>query len=122
MRHAKTALTALAAIAALGAATPLSAHAELQRSTPAAHASVAPPRTVSVTFDDALVSQFSKLELVMPGHDNMRVQLRTTFSRDGKTMIGTPQARLAKGNYRLDWTAATSDGHREKGQIPFRVK
>ena len=122
MRLTKNTIYALAAIAALVVATPLSAHAELQRSTPAARASVAAPRTVSVTFDDALVRQFSKLELVMPGHNNMRVQLRTTFSRDGKTMIGTPQARLAKGDYRLDWTAATPDGHREKGQIPFKVK
>ena len=121
MRLTKNTISALAAIAALVVATPLSAHAELQRSTPAARASVAAPRTVSVTFDDALVRQFSKLELVMPGHNNMRVQLRTTFSRDGKTMIGTPQARLAKGDYRLDWTAATPDGHREKGQIPFKV-
>lgn len=122
MRLTKTALTALAAIASLGVATPLLAHAELQRSTPAARATVAAPRTVSVTFDDALVRQFSKLELVMPGHNDMRVQLRTTFSRNGKTMIGTPQARLAKGDYRLDWTAATPDGHRETGHIPFKVK
>ena len=122
MRLTKNTISALAAIAALVVATPLSAHAELQRSTPAARASVAAPRTVSVTFDDALVRQFSKLELVMPGHNNMRVQLRTTFSRDGKTMIGTPQARLAKGDYRLDWTAATPDGHREKVHMPFKVK
>jgi len=122
MRNTKTILTTLLGIAVLSIAAPLSAHAELQRSSPAARASVAAPRTVSVTFDDALVRQFSKLELVMPGHNNMRVQLRTTFSRDGKTMLGTPQARLAKGDYRLDWTAATPDGHREKGQIPFKVK
>ena len=121
MRLTKNTLSVLAAIAALSVAAPLSAHAELQRSTPAARASVAAPRTVSVTFDDALVRQFSKLELVMTGH-NMKVPLRTTFSRDRKTMVGTPTARLMKGNYSLDWTAATPDGHRETGHIPFKVK
>jgi copper resistance protein C len=120
MRITRTAFSALA-IASLGFATPLMAHAELQRSTPAEGASVGAPRTVSVTFDDALVRQFSKLELVMPAH-NMRMQLKTTFSRDGKTMIGTPSGRLMKGNYRLDWMAATADGHRETGHIPFKVK
>jgi len=121
MRMTKNILTTLAAAGALGAATPLWAHAEVQRSTPAAQASVAAPRTVSVTFDDALVRQFSKLDLVMVGH-NMHVTLRTTFSRDGKTMIGTPEGALMKGDYRLDWTAATPDGHRETGHIPFKVK
>lgn len=121
MRFIKSTLTALAAMIALGVAMPLAAHVELQRSVPAANAQVAAPRTVSVTFDDRLVPAFSKLELVMIGHD-MRVQLRTTFSRDGKTIIGTPRSALMKGAYRLDWTAATPDGHRETGHIPFRVK
>jgi len=122
MNTTKTTLTALIGLAALAVATPLLAHAELERSSPAARATIAAPRTVSVTFDDALVRQFSKLELVMPAHHNMPVTLRTTFSRDGKTMIGTPQGALAKGDYRLDWTAATPDGHRETGHIPFKVK
>ena len=113
-------LTFLLAIAALGAASPVLAHVELVRSSPAANASITAPRTVSVTFDDRVVAAFSKIELVMVGH-NMRVPVTTRLSRDGKTLIGTPRGTLMKGRYRLDWTAATADGHRETGQIAFRI-
>lgn len=121
MYRTKKPLTVALAVAALFHTVPLFAHAELERSSPRAGTTVGTPKTVSVTFDDALVKPFSKLDLVMVGHD-MSVPLRTTFSRDGKTMIGTPQGKLAKGSYRLDWTAATPDGHRETGHIPFSVK
>ena len=114
-------LKAVLAISALGMATPVLAHAELVRSTPAANASVNAPRSLSVTFDDPLVANFSKLELVMPGH-NMTVPITTRLSSDHKTLIGTPRSRLSKGSYRIDWTAATSDGHRETGHIAFKVK
>lgn len=121
MNFALKTFAAVLAIAALGISAPLSAHAELVRSTPAARANVAAPRTISLTFSERVVPAFSSLELTMAGHD-MKVAVTTRVSRDGKTLIGTPQRALMKGSWSLKWVAATGDGHRMTGTIPFRVR
>ena len=121
MSFVKNTLAALLAIVAMGISTPLSAHAELVRSTPAARASVAAPRTVSLTFSERVIPAFSSLELTMVGHD-MKVPVQTRVSRDGKTLIGTPQRALMKGSWSLKWVAATGDGHRMTGTVSFRVR
>lgn len=117
----KLGLAALAAAASLLAASPAFAHAKLVGSTPAANAVIAAPGTISLTFDDKVVPAFSSFELVMDGHD-MKVPVRTTVSKDGKTITGTPQGRMMPGAYKIQWTIASSDGHRMKGEVPFRVR
>lgn len=122
MRFVKI-IAAAAATAGMLAAGPAVAHAKLLKSTPSAHAGIAAPRMVSVSFDDPLVPAFSKLLLVMPmsGH-NMALPLSTRFVDHGKTMVGTPNTALKKGSYALNWTAATPDGHRTTGSVPFQVR
>ena len=121
MRYSKNTLSAVLAIAALTVTAPLSAHADLVKSSPAAQASVTAPRTLLVTFNEKLIPAFSKLELTMVGNA-MTIPVKTRLSRDGKTLIGTPERAPMKGPWSLKWTAATSDGHREQGTITFRVK
>jgi hypothetical protein len=110
-------------IAAAAAASPVWAHAHLVKSNPAINATTPSPRTLSLTFSERLVPAFSKLQLAMAmnGHA-MTVPVKTTVGADGRTLIGTPQRGLTKGAYLVRWTAASFDGHKMTGSVPFRVR
>ena len=117
----KLPVLALAAIA-LAPAAPALAHAHVVASTPAAGAAIAPPKPISVSFNEKLVPAFSKLEVSMAGM-TMKVPLKTAVSNDGKTIVGVPQGAFMKGDYVIKWsTAAADDGHHTAGTIPFKVK
>jgi methionine-rich copper-binding protein CopC len=113
-------LAALAAIA-LAPAAPAFAHAHVVRSNPAANAAIAAPQQVSVTFNEKLVPAFSKLAIAMTGM-KMSVPVKTSVSADGKTLTGTPQGAFMKGGYVISWAAASTDGHKTSGKIPFKIK
>ncbi len=120
MNRLLTSLAGAAALAALG--TPALAHTELVRSNPTANATVHnAPRQITLTFNERLVARFSKFDLVMPTHGNMAVAVRTTVSPDGKRIIGTLASPLGQGDYRVNWTAAGSDGHKMTGTLTFKV-
>jgi methionine-rich copper-binding protein CopC len=116
-------LTLLAAAAAALTASPLWAHAHLVKSTPAVNASTPSPKKLALTFSERLVPAFSKLELVMPMNGrNFAIPVKSGVSADGRTLVGIPQRPLSmRGTYLIKWTAATSDGHRMTGSVPFRV-
>lgn len=107
--------------AALLAATQAAAHAHLVSSTPAANTTVAAPKTITLTFSERLVPAFSGFDLVMVEHNNMKVPVKTALSTDGKSIVGTPQAALMNGAYKVQWRAASSDGHRMTGEVAFKV-
>ena len=112
----------IVAAAAVAIASPAWAHAHLVKSSPAVNAVAASPRQLSLTFSERIVPAFSKLELVMAmGGHSMAIPIKTAVAADGRTLVGTPQKGLTKGAYLLKWTAATSDGHRMTGSVPFRV-
>lgn len=104
----------------LATASPAFAHADLVQSNPAANATVAAPKTVRLVFSEKIVPAFSKIEISMVGHD-MNIPVETRVSQDGKTMSGTPKGRFMKGAYKITWVTAGADGHRMKGEIPFKV-
>jgi len=121
MKFGHFSIAAAAATAALSTASPAFAHAKLLRSTPAEKATVAAPKNIALTFSEKVVPAFSTFELVMVGHD-MKVPVKTKVSRDGKTITGTPQGRMMAGPYKINWTVASPDGHRMKGEVPFQVR
>ena len=122
MRHQHFIAAGIAASAALMLAGAASAHAHLVKSTPAANATVAAPKAISLTFNEKLTPAFSKFELVMPTMSNMAVAVKTTVSKDGLTITGTPQAPLIPGVYKINWNAASDDGHKMDGSVDFMVK
>ena len=122
MRHTSLFAAGLAGSAALFVAGAASAHAHLVKSTPAASATVAAPKVISLTFNEKLTPAFSKFELVMPTMSNMAVAVKTSVSKDRLTITGTPQAPLMPGVYKITWHAASSDGHKMDGAIDFTVK
>jgi methionine-rich copper-binding protein CopC len=122
MRHHHFIAAGLAASAALLFAGAASAHAHLVKSTPEANATVAAPKTISLTFNEKLTPAFSKFELVMPTMSNMAVSVKTAVSKDGLTITGTPTAPLTPGVYKINWHAASSDGHKMDGAVDFTVQ
>jgi methionine-rich copper-binding protein CopC len=107
--------------AVLAPAAPAFAHAHLVSSNPAANAVIAAPKQVSVTLSEKLVPAFSKIEIAMAGM-NMAVPVKSAVSADGKTIVATPTGALMKGSYVITWSAASADGHKTKGTIPFKIK
>lgn len=121
IRH--TALVALSALALAALAGEASAHAKLVKSDPAANATVAAPKTITLTFDDELAPAFSKFTVTMPTMKNMAVKVKTVVSKDHKSIVGTPAAPLSAGAYSISWTAAAAeDGHKTTGKVPFTVQ
>ncbi|MDO8801342.1 copper homeostasis periplasmic binding protein CopC [Phenylobacterium sp.] len=112
----------LAASAALLIAGQAAAHAHLVTSTPDANATVASPTVISLTFNEKLTPAFSKFELSMPAMNGMKVKMKTTVSKDHLTIVGKPQGKLMPGAYVITWHAASDDGHKMDGVVPFTVK
>lgn len=121
MTHKLFGVAGLIGSAALLATSPAWAHAHLVSSNPAANATVAAPKTITLTFSEKLVPAFSKFDLVLPEHGGMKVAVKTTVSKDGKRITGTPAAALSAGAYKVVWTAASADGHKMNGEVAFKV-
>lgn len=116
-----TLLATTLSAAALLVATQAAAHAKLVRSDPAANATIAPPKTIVLTFNEDLTPKFSGFDLTMS--DGMKMAVKTTVSKDHKTITGVPTGALMAGQYKLNWHATTTDdGHKIEGTLTFTVK
>lgn len=102
------------------AAGPAAAHARLVSATPAPDATVAAPRTISLTFSERAVPAFSGFDVVNAAGE--KVAIRTAVAADGKTLTGTLARPLAAGTYSVQWRLASSDGHRMTGSYAFSVR
>jgi methionine-rich copper-binding protein CopC len=115
-----SAAAVLGAVAILGAGQ-ASAHAALVKSNPAANATVAAPKAISLTFNEALTPAFSGFDMSMS--DGMKMKVKTKVSKDKKTITGAPTGKLMPGAYTVNWHAAASDdGHKTSGTLAFTVK
>lgn len=114
-------MLALAGAALLSfVATAASAHAHLTASNPAADATVPAPRTLSLTFSEALEAKFSGLTLTDP--KGGEIKLSVVASKDGKTLVASPAKAMAPGVYKAKWHAVAKDGHRMEGAYAFTVR
>lgn len=120
--HKHLLFAGLAVSAAMLIAGSAAAHAHLVTSTPAANATVTAPKTISLTFNEKLTPAFSKFELNMPAMNGMKVKMKTVVSKDHLTMVGKPQGKLMPGAYSITWHAASDDGHKMDGVVPFTVQ
>ncbi len=111
---------AVAAVALL-AGGQAAAHAKLVKSNPAADAVVTAPKVITLVFTEKLAAPFSGFDLVMVEH-NMKIPVKTTVSKDGRTITGKPKGAFMPGSYKINWHAASGDGHRMTGEVPFKVK
>ena len=121
------ALTIASALTVAGTAA--QAHPKLVSATPAANATVARTAKIELHFSEALVSQFSGVDLVMTDMPGMKMNspmkmngVAVAVGPDGKTLVATLKTPLPAGSYKLDWHAVSADTHRINGSYTFQVK
>ena len=115
----KNVLTTTALLASLFAASSVFAHAHLKSQTPAADSTVAAPADLRLTFSEGVEASFTKVSLT---HDGAPVAIKPlTTEGDKKTLIVTPAAPLAAGQYKVEWHAVSVDTHKSEGAYQFKV-
>lgn len=122
-------IMACAAALLMGSLTPALAAAQLVASNPVEGATVNSPRTLTLTFSEAIAPATAGASVVMtamPGvenHGEMVIRNFTTaWSADGKTMTLSLRQPLRAGDYDLRWQAAGADGKRLTGTVRFVVQ
>lgn len=110
------------ALVLLGSAVLAHAHGKLTASQPKADSQLdATPSQIRLQFNEALEPAFSTMRLRDARDTVIPV---TTAARDKahpELLIGTPPA-LRPGQYKLEWSVVTNDGHKTKGAFSFAVK
>jgi methionine-rich copper-binding protein CopC len=117
----RAALGLMSAVAVVAcSATPVSAHAALVSANPPRDATVAPLRTVQLTFSAHIETRFSTVEIVTPS--GQKVAGESAVSADNRTLTATLARPLAPGPYRVEWRIVSADGHRMQGDYGFTVR
>lgn len=116
----KKALTAVALLASLLGASAAFAHVHLKSATPAADSTVAAPADLRLTFSEGVEATFTKVSLSKDGTE-VAIKGLETPDADKKTLVVTPAAPLAAGNYKVVWNAVSVDTHKSNGEYSFKV-
>ena len=109
-----------AAGALLLVATQADAHARVIATSPAASATVATTRMITVTFSERVAPAFSGLDVVTAA--GATIAATSSVSDDGKTISARTGRALSAGVYTVSWRAASNDGHRMTGNFAFTVR
>lgn len=119
---------AVAMAASVFAATAVQAHPKLTNATPAADTVVSAPTRIQVVFSEALVAQFSGIDLTMTEMPGMKMGpmkmngVKATVAADGKTLVATLAKPLPVGTYKVDYHVVSTDTHRIQGSYTFKVQ
>ncbi len=93
------------------------AHTHLVKSVPADHAELATaPKEAILTFAEAVVMTAAKLEFADGASSNLK-----PLPDGGVKEAHIPLPTLPAGRYRLQWRAASDDGHVMSGELSFVV-
>jgi hypothetical protein len=115
-RRSVIALLGLAAVVAWSA--PAAAHAVLVSSSPAPGATITSPETVSLTFDDPLLTIGAHIYVL----DAQGVEHAAGDSYFPEpTTIQVNVKPLDPGEYSAQWRVVSDDGHPVEGTLAFRV-
>ncbi|MBF7015725.1 copper homeostasis periplasmic binding protein CopC [Novosphingobium sp. HR1a] len=124
----REAIFAVALAASAVVATAAQAHPKLATASPAADAMVAAPTKIQLVFTEALVAQFSGIDLTMTEMPGMKMGpmkingVKATLAPDGKTLAATFAKPLSAGTYKVDYHVVSADTHRIQGSYTFKVK
>jgi len=107
---------AVLAFACMMSANVAQAHAILEDSQPASHATVpAGPAAIELQFNSRIDRARSVLALLKPDASLERL----TIGGNAPPGVMRTQARLAPGAYVLHWQVLAVDGHITRGDLPF---
>lgn len=119
---------AVALAASAIVATAAQAHPRLATAMPAGDAVVTAPTKVQLAFSEALVAQFSGIDLTMTEMPGMKMGpmkmngVKAALAPDGKTLVATFAKPLSAGTYKVDYHIVSTDTHRVQGSYTFKVK
>src|SRR3546814_3041675 len=108
---------AVAMAASVFAATAVQAHPKLSSATPAADTVVAAPTKIQLVFSEALVAQFSGIDLTMTEIPGMKMGpmkmngVKATLAPDGKTPVATLAKPLTAGTYKARKSTRLNSSH-----------
>jgi len=127
LRAFRGAFVTLATVALAIAAGPAFAHAKLISEVPAAEdaaapqATPAPLREISLVFSEALNLAFSKLSVTDGMGMAVALGAVALDPQDNRVLVAPLTTALAAGEYKVDWTAVSDDGHKTTGTYTFKV-
>lgn len=105
------------------------AHVSIISSTPEQGATVAGPRSITMTFSAPVQPQTTAANIVMtamPGvenHGEMVIRNFTpSWSEDNRTLTLNLRQPLRSGTYEVRWQSTGADGHRVNGTVGFVVR
>lgn len=123
----RTAFLVVATAALALAAGPAFAHAKLLSEVPAAVDAATPapapaPLTeLRLVFSEQLNLAFSKLKLTDAAGKEVALGALALDPKDDKTLLAPLTGTLPAGDYTVDWTAVSADGHKTTGTYTFKV-
>ena len=98
------------------------AHPKLMETVPPANARAQSPLEIKLTFSEALIAKFSKVDLKDQAGKPVETGPATADQRDKKQLIMALKSPLAPGQYTVEWQVVSEDTHRIKGSYSFEVK
>ena len=123
----RTVFLVVATAALALAAGPAFAHAKLLSEVPAAVDTATPalapaPLTeLRLVFSEQLNLAFSKLKLTDAAGKEVALGALALDPKDDKTLLAPLTGTLPVGDYTVDWTAVSADGHKTTGTYTFKV-
>jgi copper transport protein len=123
MKPGRTGAAALAAtVVALAAPASALAHAALLSTTPEASVTVdKPPRTVSMTFSEAVEPRFATVSVTDPNATRETAGPPQRSSANPDTLVTPLKTGLPQGWYLVYWRVISADGHPVKGAFTFAI-
>jgi copper transport protein len=116
----KRLLLALGVLLALPSAA--SAHAYLVRTSPVASGVLnAPPKTVSLTFDEAVEPRFAIISVTSADGTQETTAPVSRSPANPDTLVVPLRPRLAEGWYLIYWRAISVDGHPVQGAFTYAI-
>lgn len=98
------------------------AHAHLITTIPAANAEVStPPSTLALSFSEAIEPTFSKVS-VTKDQQVINIKPLTVAANNAQQLIITPVQALSAGNYHVNWSVLSVDGHKTSGEYSFIIQ
>ena len=123
MRSKRVFLTAalVFALGAVGVAAQSAFHFELNRSAPAADATVAPPAEVRLWFSEAPEANSVTIHVMNAAGDHVATSDAATDPESTAIYFVKPTSPLAAGKYTVMWRGLGDDGHPATGNFGFTV-
>jgi methionine-rich copper-binding protein CopC len=111
-----------AALAFVFASTAAFAHAQLEKATPAAGGTVAPPNEVRLEFSEGVEPRFSAVKLTAANGAAVALGAATVEAGRQNVLIVPIAKPLSSGVYTVHWHAVSVDTHHTQGTFEFTVK